>query len=280
MGGLQREARGPRHESPLWQQLGARPSCRGRRRGQAPARGVEHSALSSHSQDPTSPGSAWHPPRSRVSPCGLRWQRCWPGEAAGRWERVGRSPLRFGEPPRRSPGKPEAGERRCPLLGLGATRGRRQKRVRVGEESHPDPPRPRPRPGGQRTPFFFFPPGEDGRRHPAREKPAACGKRGGSGTRLPGAHPPAAKLSSRPGWEQRWAGAPWPTSPGPGEGRASQPRGRSAGAPRSGRPSPNPPGPGLPGAPTRTARAPCRRQGPGALTGRVGGRSGGRRFPG
>lgn len=41
MGEHQREARGPRHESPLWQQLRDRPSCRGRRRGQAPARGVE-----------------------------------------------------------------------------------------------------------------------------------------------------------------------------------------------------------------------------------------------
>lgn len=41
VGELQREARGPRHESLLWQQLGACPSYRGRRRGQAPARGVE-----------------------------------------------------------------------------------------------------------------------------------------------------------------------------------------------------------------------------------------------
>lgn len=148
-----------------------------------------------------------------------------------------------------------------------------------GKRATQTPLAPVPAPVGSEPPFFSPREKMEGDTQPGKSRQRA-GKRGGSGTRLPGAHQPAAKLSSRPGWEQRWAGAPWPTSPGPGEGRASQPRGRSAGAPRSGRPSPNPPGPGLPGAPTRTARAPCRRQGPGALTGRVGGRSGGRRFPG
>lgn len=176
VGGFQREARGPRQESPLWHQHRARPSCIGRRRGQAPARGVEHSALSSQ-LGPHKSRVCLVPSRSRVSPCGLRWQRCWPGEAAGRWERAGRSPLRFGEPPRRSPGKPEAGERRCPLLGLGDTRGRRQKRVRVGRKESPRPP-PSPPPRWPNSTHF---PGEDGRRHPTREMPAACGKRGGSG---------------------------------------------------------------------------------------------------
>lgn len=92
------------------------------------------------------------PPAGRVSPCGLQPQRCWPGGAAGRWGRAGRSPLRSGGGPLRAPGKPEAGERRCPLLGLGATRGRRQKRVRGEKGTRPPRPRPTPRDGEARSP--------------------------------------------------------------------------------------------------------------------------------
>lgn len=90
------------------------------------------------------PPSPSQPPAGWVSPCGLRWQRCWLGEAAGRWGKAGQSPLRSGGPPHRAPGKPEAGERRCPLLGLAATRGRRQKRVKGEKVTRTPWPRPTP----------------------------------------------------------------------------------------------------------------------------------------
>lgn len=117
-----------------------------------PARGVETLALGpllSRRQNRSSPvfmpgpsrTPSPGPPSGLVSPCGLRRQRCWPGEAAGRWGRAGRSPLRS-EGPRAEPrGKTEADEWRCPLLGLGTTRGRRQKRVR-GESPRPRRPAP------------------------------------------------------------------------------------------------------------------------------------------
>lgn len=120
------------------------------------ARGVETLALRrlfSGRQNHTSPGvyasgpSRTPPPwlpAGWVSPCGLRQQRCWPGGAAGRWGRADRSPLRSGAPQLRAPGKPEADERRCPLLGLGATRGRRQKRVRGEKDTQTPWPRPTP----------------------------------------------------------------------------------------------------------------------------------------
>lgn len=120
------------------------------------ARGVETLALRPlfcGRQNPASPGiyapgpsrtpSPW-PPAGWVSPCGLRQQRCWPGGAAGRWGKAGRSPLQSGEPPLQAPGKPEADERRCPLLGLGTTRGRRQKRVRGEKVTQTPWPRPTP----------------------------------------------------------------------------------------------------------------------------------------
>lgn len=93
---------------------------------------------------PPAPRPPSQPPAGWVSPCGLRWQRCWLGEAAGRWGRAGRSPLRSWGPPHRAPGKPEAGERRCPLLGLAATRGRRQKRVKGEKVTRTPWPRPTP----------------------------------------------------------------------------------------------------------------------------------------
>ena len=91
-------------------------------------------------------------PAGWISPCGLRRQRCWPGEAAGRWGRAGRSPLRSGGPLHRAPGKPEADERRCPLLGLAATRGRRQKRVKGKKVTRTPWPRPTPLGCGARSP--------------------------------------------------------------------------------------------------------------------------------
>lgn len=179
MGGLQREARGPRHESPLWQQLGARPSCRGRRRGQAPARGVEHSALSSHSQNPTSPGSAWRPPEAgshRVG-CG--------GSVAGPERRQGDGRGRAGS--HSASGSPRADPRGSLKLAYGGVpssaweprAGGDKRGSGWGEESHPDP---RPRPGGQRTPSSRE---KMEGRHPAREKPAECRKQGGSGRGSP-----------------------------------------------------------------------------------------------
>lgn len=150
------------------------------------------------------------PPVAWVLPCGLRWQRCWPGAAAGRWGRAGRSPLRSGEPPHRAPGKPEAGERRCPLLGLAATRGRRQKRVKGEKVTRTRWPRPTP-PGcrarsprgraGDRERGRPGAAGGWGRRHPALP-------RGGAQAAAKLSRAPGAQASSRPG-----GGA------GPGAGR-------------------------------------------------------------
>lgn len=152
---------------------------------------------------------------------------------------MGRSPLRFGEPPRRSPGKPEAGERRCPLLGLGATRGRRQKRVRVGKESYPDP---RPRPGGQRTPSSREKMEGDTRPGKSRRR---AGKEGGRD-----AAPRRAPASCKVKFATRRGAALGQSSgahvAGPGEGRAGHREGAAAGS-RSGCPSLNPPSSGIPG---------------------------------
>lgn len=125
------------------------------------------------------PSSPSQPPTGWVSPCGLRWQRCWLGEAAGRWGRAGRSPLRSGGPPHQAPGKPEAGGRRCPLLGLAATRGRRQKRVK-GEKVTGTPwPRPAPpHPSRLRSPLS---PGAE----PGTLSASAPGAAGGLGRRNP-----------------------------------------------------------------------------------------------
>lgn len=150
--------RGPRHGSPFVAAApgspesqraasrgGRRPGAHRHRRQSPTSRGVDAPAPPA----PLSPGR----PRGRVSPCALQPQRCWPGGAAGRWGRAGRSPLRSGGGPLRAPGKPGAGERRCPLLGLGATRGRRQKRVRRGGGGEsPDPVAP-PHPSGRRSPL-------------------------------------------------------------------------------------------------------------------------------
>lgn len=53
------------------------------------------------------PSSPSQPPTGWVSPCGLRWQRCWLGEAAGRWGRAGRSPLRSGSKPNKQTETPK-----------------------------------------------------------------------------------------------------------------------------------------------------------------------------
>lgn len=157
------EVRGPRHESSFVAAAPGSPEFQ-----RAASRGGHWPGahrhwlfdLSSLASEPNKSGRSCpgpsrtpspRPPAGRVSPCGLQPQRCWPGGAAGRWGRAGRSPLRSGGGPLRAPGKPEAGERRCPLLGLGATRGRRQKRVRGGER-HPAPAAP-PHPSGRRSPL-------------------------------------------------------------------------------------------------------------------------------
>lgn len=159
--------RGPRHESSFVAAAPGSPSSGGRRPGAAagqgrPDPGTRTSPLLASEPNKSGrscpgPSRTPHPrpPAGRVSPCGLQPQRCWPGGAAGRWGRAGRSPLRSGGGPLRAPGKPEADERRCPLLGLGATRGRRQKRVRgekVTRPPGPPGPRPTPRDGEARSP--------------------------------------------------------------------------------------------------------------------------------
>lgn len=119
---------------------------------------------------------------------------------ARRWGRAGRSPLRSGGAPLQAQGKPEADEERCPLLGLGTTRRRRQKRV-SGGESHPDPMAP-PHPSWQRTPFSL---GETRgpSKQASRTRSPSCTKGGAKA---------AAKLSrpgcssSRPRRLTRWAG--------------------------------------------------------------------------
>lgn len=159
------EVRGPRHESSFVAAAPGSPELQ-----RAASRGGHwpwpyrhwHFDLSSLASEPNKSGCGCpgpsrtpvpRPPAGRVSPCGLQPQRCWPGGAAGRWGRAGRSPLRSGGGPLRAPpGKPEADERRCPLLGLGATRGRRQKRVRGGESHRTPWPRPTPRDAGARSP--------------------------------------------------------------------------------------------------------------------------------
>lgn len=157
------------------------------------ARGVETLALRplfSRRQNPTvrvliprAPPAPLPPglPRGWFSPCGQRRQRCWPGEAAGRSGRAGRSPLRSGEPRHRAPGKPEADERRCPLLGLGATRGRRQKRVRGEKVTQTPSPRPTPLGSEPRSPW------ERGR----TVKTGVRGRKRAPGPRIPGAQPRA-----------------------------------------------------------------------------------------
>lgn len=67
---------------------------------------------------------------------------------------------------------------------------------------------------------------------------------------------------------------------GPGEGRVGHRKGAATDRAALRTPLAQPAGSWDPWKPKRTARAQRRRQGPGALTGLVGGRSGGRRFPG
>ena len=175
------------------------------------------------------------PPAAWVLPCGLRWQRCWPGAAAGRWGRAGRSPLRSGGPPHRAPGKPEAGERRCPLLGLAATRGRRQKRVKGEKVTRTWWPRPTPPGCGARSPR-----GRAGDRE--RGRPGAAGGRGRRHPALPrGGARAAAKLSRAPGAR---------ASSRPGGSRCGRPQAWSrAGLPTRAPPPRRVPGGGGPGRP-------------------------------
>lgn len=165
VGGLQRGSEGPTPRIFLCGcSFGLTQVAQGGVQQRPLARGVETLALrpfSSRRQNttvrvfmPRAPPAPLPPglPRGWVSPCALRRQRCWPGEAAGRSGRAGRSPLRSGEPPHRAPGKPEADERRCPLLGLGATRKRRQKRVRGEKVTQTPSPRPTPLGSEPRSP--------------------------------------------------------------------------------------------------------------------------------
>lgn len=144
-----------------------------------PCQGRGDSALSSHSRNPRNQGSARRPPEARSHRVGCS------GSVAGPERRQGDGGGRAG--PHSASGSPRADPRGSLKLANGGVpssawesrAGGDKRGSGWGKESHPGPPPP---PRWAANPLFQ---GEGRRRHPAREKPAACGKRGGSGRGSP-----------------------------------------------------------------------------------------------
>lgn len=195
-----------------------------------PCQGRGDSALSSHSKIPTSQGSAWRPPKARSHRVGCS------GSVAGPEGRQGDRGGWAG--PHSASGSPRADPRGSLKLANGGVPSSAWEPRAGGDKRGSGWGRratqtPAPAPVGREPPL----PGRRWKETPGPGKAGGVRERRGVGTRLPGAHPPAAKLSSRPGGEQRWARAPEPTSPGRGRGgRATERalrRGRAPDAPRS-----------------------------------------------